>query len=82
VCLAKSHTYDKKVGWNKVEVIVSENEAVHIVNGHVNNRGTAFMQPDPQNPNRMILLDEGRSLFQAEGAEVFYRNIEIKLLNI
>lgn len=81
VRLAKSHTYDKKVGWNKVEVIVIENEAVHIVNGKVNNRGTAFMQPDPQNPDHMIPLNEGRILFQAEGAEVFYRNIEIKSLD-
>lgn len=81
VRLTKSHTYDKKVGWNKVEVIVTENEAIHIVNGKVNNRGTAFMQPDPKNPNHMIPLNEGRILFQAEGAEVFYRNIEIKSLD-
>ncbi len=81
VRLRKNHTYDKKVGWNQVEVIVNGNEAVHIVNGKVNNRGTAFMQPDPQNPNHMIPLNEGRILFQAEGAEVFYRNIEIKSLD-
>ena len=81
VRLTKSHTYDKKIGWNKVEVIVQGNEAVHVVNGYVNNRGTAFMRPDPDHPGKMIPLNEGRILFQAEGAEVFYRNIEIKSLD-
>lgn len=81
VRLAKSQTYDTKTGWNKVEVIVTENEAVHIVNGKVNNWGSNFMQPDPNDPDKMIPLNEGRILFQAEGAEVFYRNIEIKSLD-
>lgn len=81
VRLAKSRTYDTKAGWNKVEVIVTEHEAVHIVNGKVNNRGSTFMQPDPNKPNKKIPLNEGRILFQAEGAEVFYRNIEIKSLD-
>ena len=32
VRLRKSRTYDKKVGWNQVEIIVNGNEVVHIVN--------------------------------------------------
>lgn len=62
-------------------MIVTGNEAIHIVNGKVNNRGTAFMQPDPQNPKHTIPLNEGRILFQAEGAEIYYRNIEIRSLD-
>lgn len=81
VRLAKSHTYDTETGWNRVEVIVTENEAIHIVNGQVNNRAKDFMQPDPNDPDKKIPLSEGRILFQAEGAEVFYRNIEIKSLD-
>jgi hypothetical protein len=81
VRLAKSGTYDTRSGWNQVEVIVTEDEAVHIVNGKVNNRGSNFRQPDPNNPGKTIPLNEGRIVFQAEGAEVFYRNIEIKPLD-
>jgi hypothetical protein len=81
VRLAKSGTYDYKSGWNQVEVIVTENEAVHIVNGQVNNQARDFMQPDPDNPDKMIPLNAGRIAFQAEGAEVFYRDIKIKPLD-
>lgn len=78
--IIKSGTYDSLTEWNTVEVIVSGNEAVHIVNGVVNNRGTNFRQPDPGNSSRTIALSKGRILFQAEGAEIFYRNIEIQTL--
>ena len=39
------------------------------------------MQPDPNDPNKLIPLNAGRIAFQAEGVEVFYRNIEIKPLD-
>ena len=55
--------------------------AVYIVNGTVNNRCTNIRRPDPNNPQRLIPLAKGRILLQAEGAEVFYRKIEIKLLS-
>ena len=64
-----------------MEVIVTENEAVQIVNGQVNNRARDFTQPDPDDPDKMIPLNAGRIAFQAEGAEVYYRNIEIKPLD-
>lgn len=81
VRLANSKTYDSPTGWNTVEVIVKGDEAIHIVNGKVNNRGSNFRQPDPNDPHKSVPLNEGRILFQAEGAEVFYRNIEIKSLD-
>src|ERR1051325_1059434 len=65
-------------GWNKVEVIVHGDDAVHIVNGETNNHAgemrrwvNGAWQP----------LTKGKIIFQLEGAEVFYRNIEIKELN-
>ncbi len=81
VRLAKSDPYDTTTGWNQVEVIVTENEAVQIVNGQVNNRARDFTQPDPDDPDKLIPLNAGRIAFQAEGAEVYYRNIEIKPLD-
>lgn len=81
VRLAKSHENDKETGWNTVEVVVSEDKAEHYVNGELNNAGWNFQQPDPNNKALSVPLSEGRILFQAEGAEVFYRNIEIMSLD-
>jgi Domain of Unknown Function (DUF1080) len=67
-------------GWNKVEVRVRGGGATHIVNGQVNNRWTDLLQPDPGKSDRFIPLNKGKLLLQAEGAEIFYRNIEIREL--
>jgi hypothetical protein len=67
-------------GWNKVEVQVRGTGATHIVNGQINNHWTNLLQPDPANPDRYLPLTKGRLLLQAEGAEVLYRNIEIREL--
>lgn len=68
------HTYkDTKEGWNTIELIVRGSEsAVHIVNGTVVNRVSDLRQLDK----------DGKILFQAEVAEAFYRNIEIKELPV
>jgi hypothetical protein len=65
-------------GWNRVEVRVRRGGATHIVNGQVNNRWTNLLQPDPADPERYVPLKKGKILLQAEGAEIFYRNIEIR----
>lgn len=73
-------TTEEKEGWNTVEVIVrGADEFVHVVNGVVNNRGTDIRQLD-SNGKDWIPLEKGKILFQVEGAEVLYRNIEIKEL--
>lgn len=80
--IVKSETVDSLTDWNTVEVVVNgAEEAVHIVNGKVVNRGWDLRRPAPDDRNKMIPLDRGRILFQAEGAEVFYRNIEIQILD-
>jgi hypothetical protein len=48
---------------------------VHLVNGHEANRCFRLEQPDPANRGQFIPLKEGRIALQAEGAEVFFRNI-------
>lgn len=71
--IIKSSTEDSLTEWNVSEVIVRGDSAVHIVNGVVVNRGFAIRHGGQP-------LMSGRILFQVEGAEVFYRNIEIKPL--
>ncbi|CAA9337513.1 CBM32 / CBM47 [uncultured Microcoleus sp.] len=78
--ITKGGTFDSLTDWNTVEVIVSRDAAVHIVNGQINNRATRLQQSDPNNPAQKVPLTKGRIVFQAEGAEIFYRNIEIKPL--
>ncbi len=63
-------------GWNTVELIVKGDSATQIVNGKVVNRCSEIQQPGPG--DTWVPLTAGRIAFQAEGAEVFFRNIEIK----
>jgi len=78
VRLMKSETHDRLTGWNTVEIIVQGDSATHIVNGEVVNRAHSLRQPSA---GGVRALSRGRILLQAEGAEVFYRNIEIRPLN-
>jgi hypothetical protein len=70
--------YDTRDAWNDVEVVVRGNTATFIVNGRVNNRLTDLEQ---MVDGKWVPLTKGKILFQAEGAEVLYRNIEIKPLD-
>ncbi|WP_198152368.1 3-keto-disaccharide hydrolase [Draconibacterium sediminis] len=66
-------------GWNTVKLIVKGNEAIYEVNGKIVNR--AFdMKYWNENLNEWKALTKGRILLQAEGAEIFYRNITIEIL--
>jgi len=55
--------------WNLVEVIASRGKITYIVNGIVVNEATS--------PS----LNEGKIIIQSEGAEIYYRKIEITELN-
>ena len=54
--------------WNRVEVIANKGKCTHIVNGVVVNEATDAS------------LRSGRILIQSEGAEIYYRKIDIKEL--
>ncbi|MEO6453849.1 MAG: DUF1080 domain-containing protein [Ginsengibacter sp.] len=54
--------------WNRVEVIVAEGKIIYIVNGKVVN--------EAESPS----LSEGKILIQSEGAEIYYRKVEIAKL--
>lgn len=63
-------------GWNRVDVIVTGGSATQMVNGRVVNRCTDIRQPGPE--DKWAPLTAGRIAIQAEGAEVFFRAIEIR----
>jgi hypothetical protein len=79
VWVARSHPRDELKRWNTVDLIVMGNDyAVHMVNGVVNNRLIDLQEKDKNGD--WIPLSGGRFLFQAELAEVFYRDIKIRPL--
>lgn len=68
-------------GWNQVEVIVEGNNAVFKVNGHVVNEAIHMRYREDENSEwDWQPLTKGRIFLQAEGAELFYRNIRLKPL--
>lgn len=74
VRIVKNGTHELEREWNTVEITVRGNTATHSINGVVNNRAYSLFSPDGSP------LSSGRILLQAEGAEIFYRNIEIRKL--
>jgi len=61
-------------GWNLVEVTVRGDSATYRINGHVNNRVTALKTWD-EATGAWQPLTAGKILLQAEGSEVFYRDV-------
>jgi len=77
--VVKSETLELP-GWNTVEVIVRGDTAVYITNGKINNYVTNMRAPTGPN-GEMAPLTAGRLCLQCEGAELYYRNIEIMELD-
>ena len=67
----------EKPGWNSVDVVVRGDSAVYLVNGTVNMRLSSMKKWDAVS-NSWRKLDRGKILFQAEYAEISYRNIKIR----
>ena len=73
---SKSTTNEKPRGeWNTVEIICAGTKSIHIINGVVNmvNEDSHLMANGQKQP-----LSKGNIQLQSEGAEVFFRNMEIR----
>jgi hypothetical protein len=76
---SKNVTNEKPVGeWNTVEVICFGTTSVHIINGVVNmvNEDSHLLADGQKRP-----LAKGNIQLQSEGAEVFFRHMEIRPVN-
>ncbi len=71
----KQPVADKLDDWNTIDLWCKGNQSVHIVNGTWMMNLTAMRYTDTDKP-----MASGHILFQAEGAEIFYKNIEIHQL--
>ena len=61
--------------WNTIELICLRDESIHIVNGTVVMRLHGPMRIDTAVPTP---VDSGPIILQSEGAEIFYRDIQVK----
>lgn len=66
-------------GWNTVVVEVRGDQARFFVNGHLVNEARDMKRWDEAR-QQWVPLDRGPILLQAEGAELFYRNIRLEAL--
>ncbi|AWV97947.1 3-keto-disaccharide hydrolase [Arcticibacterium luteifluviistationis] len=64
-------------GWNNVMVTVNGNNAKFFINGKLVNEAINMQRYD-ENTKAWLPLTKGQILLQAEGSEVFYRNITIQ----
>lgn len=78
--IIKSGDFEQKGNWNTVEVILEGDKITHLVNGTVVMKAWDLKQPDPQDATKMIPLSSGRVALQAEGAEIWFRNVRMKPL--
>ncbi len=75
---ARSYSWEQP-GWNTVDLEVDGPTARFYVNGHLVNVITDTQKPGP-GPDEWVALREGRIALQAEGAELYYRNVVISPL--
>ena len=72
----KSETNERPYGeWNEIELIVEGDKVRHIVNGKVVLEASNSSQVVD---GRQVALTRGKIQLQSEGAEIFYKDIEIK----
>jgi len=76
--ILKSGDFENREGWNTVEAVLDGDRVVHLVNGRVVFTGNHVMRQDENEPSKWTPLTGGKICLEAEGAEVWYRNIEVK----
>jgi hypothetical protein len=69
------------VGWNTVEVVARGDSTTHLLNGHIVNHGTRIRLVDPQKPGENRAITRGRIALEIEAAEIFFRKVEIRMLD-
>lgn len=78
--ILKSGDFEHRDGWNTVEAVLDGDRVTHIVNGVIVFTGYNVRRRDASNPSRWIPLTAGKLCLEAEGSEVWYRNIDIKTI--
>ena len=78
--IIKSGDFEDRNGWNQLELVLDGDRITQIVNGRAVMRAWDIQQPSLQDPSRYVPVSSGRIMLQAEGAEVWFRNVQMKPL--
>ncbi len=69
--------FEKPAGeWNTIELVCTGGDSIHVVNGHVVMRLKDARRKGDYGD--WLPLSEGRICLQTEGAEIYYREVEIR----
>jgi hypothetical protein len=78
--IIKSGDFEDRNGWNQLELVLDGDRITQIVNGRAVMRAWDIQQPSLEDPTRYVPISSGRIMLQAEGAEVWFRNVQMKPL--
>ncbi len=67
-------------GWNTAEIIARGDTTTHILNSHMVSKGTGVRLVDPEKPGPPHPVTRGRIALEIEAAELYFRNVELRLL--
>lgn len=74
-----SEDFENPIGeWNTIEIYTVDGNSVHVVNGSVNMR---TYNSQYQENGEIYPLTKGKIQLQSEGAEIYYRNIQIRSID-
>jgi hypothetical protein len=68
-------------GWNTVEIIARGDATTHVLNGHVVNQGKNIRLREADKPSESRPITRGRIALEIEAAEIFFRSVEIRMLD-
>jgi hypothetical protein len=78
--IIKCGDFEDRNGWNQLELVLDGNRITQIVNGRAVMRAWDVQQPTVQDSTQYVPISSGRIMLQAEGAEVWFRNVQMKSL--
>lgn len=77
----KNGNFERLGEWNTVELIAVGDKAAHLVNGRIVNSLYEITGQDVVDRNVYRSLTKGRIALELEGAEVFFRRVDIRLFS-
>ncbi len=75
----KNGDFERIMDWNTIEVLAIEDKAAHLVNGRIVNTLYELVGQEAEDRSIYRPLTKGRIGLELEGAEVFFKNVEIRL---
>ncbi|MCV9389260.1 3-keto-disaccharide hydrolase [Reichenbachiella ulvae] len=75
-CIKAFDNENKHGEWNEIELLCLEDQSIYVVNGRVVMR--LFNSKMIDEEGNLLPLEKGKIILQSEGAEIFYKDIEIK----